>query len=146
LGSHDISAMRELIGAPQGILYAAQRSGGRVITAAFDYGGFVCQFETGVDRIARFDAHLEVHTPDEILRVDYDTPYVRHLPARLTVTRGVDPAGMSVETRFSTRSDSFVAEWRAFHANISNGTRPKTSIEDARNDLVLFKEMVARMA
>ncbi|MEM7022245.1 MAG: Gfo/Idh/MocA family oxidoreductase [Pseudomonadota bacterium] len=146
LCSHDVSAMRELIGMPKGVLYAAQRRGGRMITAAFDYGGFVCQFESGVDSIAQFDAHLEVYTRGQRLRVDYDTPFVRHLPARLTVTGGVDPAGVSVETRFATRNDSFVAEWRAFHANITGGTRPKTSIEDARNDLILFKEMVARMA
>jgi predicted dehydrogenase len=145
LGSHDISAMRELIGMPEGVLYAAQRSGGRMVSAAFDYGHFVCQFETGVNRIPHFDAYLEVATPTEIVRVDYETPYIRHLPARLTVTSAAAPAGVSETRSFPTRNDSFVAEWRAFHENITGGKRPKTSIEDSRQDLMLFKEMVALM-
>jgi predicted dehydrogenase len=146
LASHDISAMRELIGRPQGTLYAAQRSGGRMLTAAFDYGGFVCQFECGVDRIPHFDAYLEVSTASEIIRVDYETPYIRHLPARLTTTRAADPAGVATTTRYPTRNDSFVAEWRAFHGNVTQRRRPKTSIEDSRHDLALFRDMVALMA
>lgn len=146
LGSHDTSAMRELIGMPTGVLYAAQRSGGRMISAAFDYGTFVCQFETGVDRIARFDAYLEICTPEEIIRVDYDTPYIRHLPAELTVTRGREPAGISVERSYATRNDAFVAEWRSFHRCVETGEMPKTSIADARQDLVLYKDMMAVMS
>jgi predicted dehydrogenase len=146
LGSHDTSAMRELIGVPERVLYAAQRSGGRMITAAFDYGKFVCQFETGVDRIPRFEAYLQVNTPTETLRVDYDTPYIRHLPARLTTLSASEPAGFTRAEGFPTRNDSFVAEWRAFHANIVNRARPKTSIADARQDLVLFQEMVGLMS
>lgn len=145
LGSHDVSAMRELIGLPQGVLYAAQRAGGRMITAAFDYGTFVCQFETGVNRIPHFDAFLEVAAPTEIIRVEYDTPYVRHLPARLRTISAADPAGFSETTSFPTRNDSFVAEWRAFHDNVTRGKRPKTSVEDSREDIALFTRMVAMM-
>ena len=78
LSSHALSAMRELIGMPERVIYAAQHDGGRFLSAAFDYGHFTCHFEAGVDRIPHFDAHLEVYTPTEIIRVDYDTPYVRH--------------------------------------------------------------------
>lgn len=56
------------------------------LTAAFDYGDFVCQFETGIDNIARFDGHLEVFAENQVIRVQYDTPYVRNLSIRLTVT------------------------------------------------------------
>ena len=61
LSSHDLSAMRELLGMPNKVLFAAQRDGGMYLAAAFDYGPYVCQFETGIDGIARFDAHLEVY-------------------------------------------------------------------------------------
>src|SRR5205823_6463298 len=76
LSTHDISAMRELLGMPQRVLYAVQRQNGFYMTAAFDYGSYICQFETGIDMIARFDASLEVYSTDKIVRVDYDTPYV----------------------------------------------------------------------
>jgi predicted dehydrogenase len=49
LSSHDLSAMRELLGMPSKVLFAAQRSAGLYLTATFDYGGYVCQFETGID-------------------------------------------------------------------------------------------------
>ena len=137
--------MRELIGMPDRVLYAAQHDGGRFLSAAFDYGHFACQFEAGVDRIPHFDAHLEVYTPTEIIRVDYDTPYVRHQPARLTRTTAATAAGVSVQSMFPTRNDSFVAEWRAFHRNIREGRKPKTTLEDARNDLVLARDLAARM-
>ncbi|MBV8564459.1 MAG: Gfo/Idh/MocA family oxidoreductase [Methylobacteriaceae bacterium] len=146
LSSHALSAMRELLGGmPKGVLYAAQRHGGRFLSAAFDYGHFVAQFEAGVDRIPHFDAHLEVYTPAEIIRVDYDTPYVRHLPARMTTIAAETAAGVAVRSMFPTRNDSFVAEWRAFHGHITRGTRPKTTLADARNDLVLARDMAAKM-
>lgn len=110
LGGHDASAMRELIALPQGVLYAAQRSGGRMITAAFDYGSFVCQFETGVNRIPQFGAYLEVSAPTGIIRVDYDSPYIRHLPPRLTAIEATAPAGVTRSEGFPTRNDSLVAE------------------------------------
>jgi predicted dehydrogenase len=55
LSSHDTSAMRELLGRPGRVLYAAQRNHGMCISAAFDYGDFVCQFETAIDDIPRAD-------------------------------------------------------------------------------------------
>ena len=77
LSSHDLSAMRELLGTPKRVLYAAVRQGGLYVSAAFDYGDFICNFETGIDNIPRFDAHLEVYGEHKVLRVQYNTPYVR---------------------------------------------------------------------
>ncbi len=145
LGSHDISAMRELAGRPERVLCATQRRGGTVITAVLDYGHFVCHYETAIDRLARFDAYLEVYTDVEVIRVDYDTPYVRHLPATLSILGGHGEAGLSRTERFASRYDSFGLEWRAFHRNVSERRTPKTSLADAREDLVLFREMLAVM-
>lgn len=41
--------------------------------------------------------------------------------------------------------DSFAIEWREFRRNIVEGRRPKTSIADAREDLEIFRDMVALM-
>ena len=88
LSSHDLSAMRELLGTPKRVLFAAQRVEGSYLAAAFDYGPYVCQFETGIDHIARFDAHLEVYGDQKVARVRYHTPYVRNSPIRLIVRGG----------------------------------------------------------
>jgi len=145
LSSHDISAMRELLGMPQRVLYAAQRQGGLYLSAAFDYGTYVCQYETGIDKIPRFDAHLEVYGNERVLRVQYDTPYVRNLPIRLHVTEANGRGGVVVREEHPAWGDAFVAEWQAFYANVVEGRAPKTPPADFRQDLELFHDMIALM-
>lgn len=142
LSSHDISAMRELIGMPKRLLSASFRRGGLFINASFDYGDFICQFETGIDSVARFDAHLEVFTQDKIVRVDYDTPYIRHQPAVLTVTEPDTRFGVKTSVSHKTRGDAFVLEWTRFHEAVVNGSPVKTTIADAKQDLVIFQQMM----
>jgi len=145
LSSHDLSAMRELLGVPKRVLYAASRGAdGRALSAAFDYGDFVCNFESCVDQIARFDAHIEVYTPTEVLRVQYDTPYIRNMPGHLAIT-DVDANGHARTATSLAWRDAFQIEWEAFAASIAMGTRPKTSLDDARQDLMLFRDMIAAM-
>ncbi|WP_231571555.1 Gfo/Idh/MocA family protein [Gordoniibacillus kamchatkensis] len=79
LSSHDISAMREMLGIPKRVKAAAQWNGGRYIHAIFEYDGYFAAFETGVDNQRRFDAHIEVYAASKSLKVQYDTPYIRHL-------------------------------------------------------------------
>jgi len=138
LSTHDISAMRELLGQPSGLLYATHRHDGRNINAAFDYGSFVCEFATGMDELPRFDTFIEVYAQSSVMRLDYETPYVRNLPAQLTVQRANTATGLSRATTFGARTDTFVAEWRAFHDSLAAGVAPKTSIADSRADLEIF--------
>jgi predicted dehydrogenase len=145
LSSHDLSAMRELLGMPQRVLYAAQRNGGLTMSAAFDYGDFVCQFETGIDSIPRFDAALEVYGEQRMLRVEYNTPYVRNLPIKLVVTEANGRGGVVERVEQPEWGDPFVAEWEAFYDNITQGRAPKTSPADFRHDLELFQMMIAAM-
>ena len=145
LSSHDLSAMRELLGLPNKVLFAAQRGGGRYLAATFDYGPFVCQFETGIDGIARFDAHLEVYGSQKIIRIQYDTPYVRNLPIRLFVTEDNGHGGVTTLESHPTWGDPFVAEWKAFYENITENKSPKTGPADFVHDLELFAEMARLM-
>lgn len=144
LGSHDISAMREILGVPRGILYAAQRNEGRYISAAFDYEDFVCHYETGIDKIARFDACIEVFGVTSTVRVDYNTPYVRNLPITLTVTESVADNAASVK-QSAVWGDPFVMEWQEFYENITRQQEPKTNPQDSREDLLLFRDMIKAM-
>jgi predicted dehydrogenase len=145
LSSHDISAMRELLGMPKRVLYAAARNGGMCLSAAFDYGEFVCNFETGIDGIPRFDGHIEVYGDEKVVRVEYDTPYLRNLPIRLRVTAANGDGGVEEHASQPDWGDPFVAEWRAFHDNVRERRTPKTSPADYRHDLELFAEMIELM-
>src|SRR5262249_4142693 len=78
LSSHDLSATRELLGFPKGVVSATQWNGGNFMLVVFAYEGYRAILETGVDDQRRFDAHIEVYAPTRSLRVQYDTPYIRH--------------------------------------------------------------------
>jgi predicted dehydrogenase len=145
LSSHDLSAMRELLGKPSKVLFATQRSNGLYLAAAFDYGSFVCQFETGIDGIARFDAHLEVYGTEKVIRIQYDTPYVRNIPIRLTVTEDNGRGGVNSVDSHPAWGDPFVAEWKAFYENVVENAVPKTDPSDFAQDLELFAEMARLM-
>jgi predicted dehydrogenase len=145
LSSHDLSAMRELLGLPNKVLYAAQRGGGRYLVATFDYGPFVCHFETGIDEIPRFDAHLEVYGSQKVVRIQYDTPYIRNLPIRLFVTEDNGHGGVTTVDSNPAWGDPFVAEWKAFYENITENKSPKTGPADFVHDLELFGEMARLM-
>ena len=146
LSSHDTSAMREMLGKPRRALYASRHLGGRYLTAAFDYGDFVCQFATGVDNIPRFDTYLQVYGDDKVVRVDYDTPFVRNLPITLSVTETADGANKRHSVTHPGWGDAFSEAWRAFHRNVVRGEAAKSSPQDFREDLVLFRDMIQLMA
>jgi predicted dehydrogenase len=145
LGSHDISAMRELLGTPRGVAYAATRHEGTTVSAAIDYGTFLCQYETGVDEIPRFDAHIEVFGAERVLRVQYDTPYVRNLPIRLSLLDANGHGGVEHRTIHPRWGDAFVEQWLAFGDSIRRREQPGASAADFRHDLELFAGMVELM-
>lgn len=145
LSTHDLSAMRELLGTPKRVLYATKRHKGLVLSAAFDYGDYVCHFETTLNNIAKFDVGLSVTGENQIVRIQYDTPYVRNLPVRVFVTESNGQGGVIERAIHPTWGDAFVAEWRAFYDNVTEHKEPKTSPSDFRKDLELFAEMIAHM-
>lgn len=144
LGSHDLSAMRELLGPAQGVHAARQWRNGGYITALLEYDDFVVSYETGVDEQLRFDAHLEVFGDTTSFRVQYDTPYVRHLPTTLEVEQTSGDA-ITRSVRRPHLKDPYTHEWEYFHHCVSTGERPKTGPEDFVSDLQLFTELVRHL-
>lgn len=74
LNSHDLSAMREMLGMPLRVKAASSRQGGRFKNAILEYDGFDVMFETGVDQQGRFDAHIEVFGERRSVLVQYNRP------------------------------------------------------------------------
>ncbi len=144
LGSHDLSAMRELLGRPEGVVAARQWRKGGFIVALLDYGDFMVTYETGVDDQVRFDAHIEVYGLTGSLKVQYDTPYVRHFPTTLVTERTV---GDSIERSVLRPhlKDPYTHELEYFHQVVTEGRAPKTSPEDYVADMELFIELIRVM-
>jgi predicted dehydrogenase len=141
LNSHDLSAMRELVGMPQRVISATQWNGGSYLHVVMDYGNYRAVLETGVDAQVRFDAHIEVYGETASLRIEYDTPYIRHLPTQLIVEETVGERFTQTIAR-PTYADPYTRELEYLHDTLVNGTGIKTSAEDFTDDLRLFRWIV----
>ena len=139
LSSHDLSAMRELLGMPKQVI--AARQWGFFLTVLFAYEGFTATFETGIDRNRRFDAHIQVYGETKEIRVQYNTPYIRHLPTLLFLN---ETHGEAFEERVirPTFTDAYTVELLHFYEVVTQNAQPKTSAEDFLHDLDLFEMII----
>jgi predicted dehydrogenase len=144
LNSHDLSAMRELVGFPQRVLAATQWNGANFLHVIFEYGDFQAVLETGVDDQVRFDAHIEVLGPAKSLLVQYDTPYIRHLPTTLVVRETIGEAFTESVFR-PTYKDPYTHELEYFYEVVTTGKPPKTTPEDFVEDLRLDRQIIDAM-
>jgi predicted dehydrogenase len=148
LNSHDISAMREIMGMPKSCLGASLGFPG-IYTALFDYGGFSVAFESGINSVPVFDAAIEIYAEDKIVRVQFDTPYVKGLPVTMHVREktdslrpGTDSFGYTERMVRRTYEDPYTLEMLEFYDCVVNGKPVKTTAADARQDLEIFQMML----
>ena len=141
LNSHDISAMRELLGMPQGVVSARHWNAGRFLTVVFAYDGYCAVLESGVDEQLRFDAHIEVYGITKSVRVQYDSPYIRHLPTTIAINETIGDAYQERVER-PTFKDPYTHEIEHFHEVVTAGATPKTTPEDFMDDLRLMRLIV----
>lgn len=136
--------MREIIGMPQRVLGASLGFPG-IYSALLQYDGFAVTFESGINAVPTFDANIEVYSQDKIVRVQYDTPYVKGLPVTMTIREKIDSHSQTDSFGFQERvvrrtyEDPFTKEMLEFYDCVVNGKPIKTTAEDARNELVLYK-------
>ncbi len=144
LSSHDLSAMRELIGFPKRVVSAIQWNEGSYISAIFEFDDFCAVFETGVDKLRRFDAHLEVFSDTKQIKIQYNTPYIRQLPTTLSIKETI---GDSLEEKVirPTFKDPYTEELEYLYDVVTQGKTPKTTPEDFKEDLKLFNMIIEKL-
>ncbi|KAK6953078.1 hypothetical protein Daesc_005378 [Daldinia eschscholtzii] len=138
LGTHDLSAMREILGMPRGVSGAMLTFPG-IFSVLFDYGSFPVTYESGFVNVPEFDAHIEVYSADKIVRVEFDTPYVKGLPTIMIVKEKVGNGSFQERKIRKTYEDAYTLELQEFYNCVVGGKTPKTSAVDARNDIELFR-------
>lgn len=94
-------------------------------------------YESGIDNVPRFDAHLEVYSNNKTVRVQYDTPYVKGLPVTMHVSENVDGVFQETTVR-KTYEDPYTLEMRTLWEMVVEGKQPKTTVEDAIQDIDIF--------
>jgi predicted dehydrogenase len=144
LGSHDLSAMREVLGMPRAVVGASLKF--PFWSALLQYDTFPVIYESGINSVPVFDAHIEVYTAKKIVRITYDSPYVKGLPTTMTVREATtgprgDPCYQERIVR-TTYEDVYTVEFKEWYDCIISGREPKTTIEDARKDLDIFKMLM----
>ncbi|BGP19001.1 hypothetical protein JCM10213_009290 [Rhodosporidiobolus nylandii] len=147
LGSHDLSAMRELLGVPKRCIAASRASGdpSTFITAMLEYDGFTATYESGVDQVPDFDAHIEVIGDGKRLKLKYDTPYVKGLPIVIEI-KEADENGHYVERAVRpTYKDAYTLQHEQLHAALTEGKPWKTTPQDAAEDLKIFDMIMSAL-
>jgi len=141
LACHDLSAMRELIGVPRRVVSATQWNDGRFLLVTFEYDRFYAVYEMVFDAQGRFDAHMEVFGQTKQIKVQYNTPYIRHLPTTLTIGE-TDNDEFKESVIRPTFKAPYTVELEYFYDVVTKGLAPKTSPEDYKEDLALFKMII----
>ncbi|CRG86380.1 hypothetical protein PISL3812_03386 [Talaromyces islandicus] len=144
LNTHDLSAMREIIGMPKTVLAASLGFPG-IYTALFDYDKFAVTFESGINSVPTFDANIEIYSEDKIVKVQFDTPYVKGLPVTMIIREKIrslpETSSFGFQERVVRRTyeDPYTLEFLELYDCVVNGKEIKTSTHDARNDLELYR-------
>ncbi|CAH0058239.1 unnamed protein product [Clonostachys solani] len=138
LGTHDLSAMREILGMPLGVAGACLTMPG-IFSVLFQYNDFPVSYESGLINVPQFDAHIEVYSTDKIVRINYDSPYVKGLPVTMTIREKDGEAGFQERTIRRTYEDPYTLEMLELYDCVINSKTPKTSAQDARQDIELFR-------
>ena len=130
--------MRELLGMPTRVLGASLNPNG-IWTTLFQYPSFPCVYESGINSVPVFDAHIEVYSDDKIVRVDYDTPYVKGLPVTMTVRERIGADGYQERLVRKTYEDPYTLEFLEFYRVVVTNGEPKTGARDARFEVDLWR-------
>ncbi|KAL2274455.1 hypothetical protein FJTKL_03209 [Diaporthe vaccinii] len=148
LGSHDLSAMREILGMPKGVVgfSPCATTGSPFWSAIFQYPNFAVAYESGVDQVARFDASIEVFGDTKTVKVCIDTPFVRGLPTTMVVKETLPDGSYRESTIRRTYEDAFLLEQQEMYKWVTEGKVPKTTPADARLDLQILGMLMKAIA
>jgi predicted dehydrogenase len=122
---------------------------GRGVQLAFALpgGGRVTMTHLNLPGVPDYSEHVTVFCTDRIIELTFPSPYLRHLPTRLTIRRGGDEQGLEVRDLRTSYEEAFRQELRAFHAAATGETPVQTTVEQARRDIELltsaFRKAVA---
>ncbi|OGE56475.1 hypothetical protein PENARI_c003G10091 [Penicillium arizonense] len=143
LGSHDLSLMREALGMPSGVVGAYLKP--PFWSAIFEYPTFSVTYESGLDSVPRFDAHIEVYSATKTVRVQYDSPYIKGLPITMHVQEDIN-GGLRECVIRKTYEDPYTIEMKELYQMVVDGKAIKTTAEDAKKDLEIFRMLVRSAA
>ncbi|CAH0051567.1 unnamed protein product [Clonostachys solani] len=146
LGSHDLSLMRETLGFPEAVLGSSANDPFYSAILSFrnsDGSPYSVTYESGIDSVPSFDAHIAVYGSNKRVSIKYDSPYVKGLPITVEVEELNEHGEIQRRSVLSSYEDCYTVEFQELYESIVNGKPIKTTVEDAAQDLKLF-DMIYR--
>ncbi len=125
---------------PAAATHGAIFDGGRGVQLAFGLpgGGRVSMTHLNLPGVPDYTERVTVYAADRILELVFPSPYLRHLPTRLSLRRQGEGRALETTEYRPSYEEAFREELRAFHA-AATGAAPVTStVEQARRDVELL--------
>ncbi|KAH6690669.1 myo-inositol 2-dehydrogenase [Plectosphaerella plurivora] len=144
LGSHDLSLMRETLGVPERVIGVSANNLFYSAILAYknsDGSDYSVTYESGIDSVPVFDAHLSVYGQEKRVTIKYDSPYVKGLPITVQVEELNEHGEVQRREVLSSYEDAYTAELQELHECLRSGKQIKTTLEDARQDMALYDQM-----
>lgn len=142
LGSHDLAALRDAIGLPNGVAYA-RALGPNHVLAVLEYANNVpCVLEIAFGaQYEWWDEAIEVRGQREEVRIEFQNPYVRHASAivKLREAERDRPSERIVRGRPDT---AFRREWQHFADAIRNGVPVRSTLAGGLADIDLAMAII----
>ncbi len=113
---------------------------GRGVQLAFALpgGGRVSMTHLNLPGVPDYAERVTVYGTDRIVELTFPSPYLRHLPTRLTLRRGGDDHALEVCDHRVSYEEAFREELRAFHGAATGQAPVQTTVEQARRDVELL--------
>lgn len=146
-GCHDLSAMRETLGYPDGVSCVSVND--PFYSAIFHYRNedgngddqpFRLMYEAGTDAVPRCDAQMTVYGASKTVSIHFDPPYDRG-QVRVVVEEMDEDGRLKTTMSVSSYEDAYHKEFRALYSFLVDGQQAKTTASDAKMELELFRMM-----
>lgn len=147
LGSHDISLLREVVGMPESVSGVSFND--PFYSAILNYRNktgepFSVTYESGIDAVPDFDAHLAIYGENKRVLIKYDTPYVKGLAIKVIVQELNEFGEITTRESIGSYEDAYTSELHVLYDCIVNGKKAKTTAKDALQDLQIYDMMYQR--
>jgi len=137
---HDINALRDLLGEVETVSHVDFVRDGYFGTAHLVYEGGERVFLQSGDSERHFhEQFVRVDTPDRVLELEFDHPFIRYNSATLSVRSGTEE---TADCEYSpTREESFKRELEHFVACVQGEKTVETTFDEARDDIELVTQL-----
>lgn len=142
LGSHDISLLREIFGMPESVsgVSANEPFYSALLNFRNKNGGepFALTYESGIDAVPDFDAHLTVYGEKKRVTIHYDSPFVKGLPIKVSVQEVNEAGEATSREMLGSYEDAYTLQMKGLYDCLVHGKEIKTSAKDALEDLKTY--------